>query len=75
MNSHQEWAREVQGAWKVLANQVTIMPTKVARRLHFTYDSWSGYPREREELLTHIRDSNVTDVIVHHRRHPHVHRR
>lgn len=50
-------------AWKVIGNQVTIMPTKVLGGSNFTYDTWSGYPREREELLTHIRDRQIKDVV------------
>jgi alkaline phosphatase D len=49
--------------WKVMANEVTIMPTRVLGGANFTYDTWSGYPREREELLTHIRDQKIKDVV------------
>ena len=48
---------------KVLANEVTVMPTIVLGGAFFQYDSWQGYPREREELLTHIRDRRVRDVV------------
>jgi alkaline phosphatase D len=50
-------------AWKVMANEVTIMPTKVLGGSFFTYDSWQGYPQEREELTTFIRDNNIADVV------------
>ena len=50
-------------AWKVMANEVTIMPTKVLGGSYFTYDSWQGYPQEREELPTYIRDNNIKDVV------------
>lgn len=49
--------------WKILANEVTIMPTKVLGGANFTYDTWIGYPQEREELLTHIRDKQIKDVV------------
>ncbi len=49
--------------WKILANEVTIMPTMVLGGSYFTYDSWQGYPREREELLTYIRDEKIEDVV------------
>ncbi len=52
-----------QAAWKILANEVTAMPTKVLGDSFFTFDSWQGYPREREELLTHIRDKAIKDVV------------
>jgi len=50
-------------AWKVMANEVTIMPTKVLGGANFTYDTWSGYPREREELLTFLRDKGIKDTV------------
>ncbi|MGZ6680554.1 MAG: alkaline phosphatase D family protein [Solirubrobacteraceae bacterium] len=50
-------------AWKVMANEVTIMPTKVLGDSFFTFDSWQGYPQEREELLTFIRDKAIKDVV------------
>lgn len=50
-------------AWKVLANEVTIMPTKVLGGANYTYDTWSGYPREREELLTFMRDRQIKDTV------------
>ena len=49
--------------WKILANEVTIMPTRVLGGANFTYDTWIGYPREREELLTFIRDRQIKDVV------------
>jgi alkaline phosphatase D len=52
-----------QAAWKVLANEVMVMPTKVLGGNFFGFDSWQGYPQEREELLTHIRDRQIKDVV------------
>jgi alkaline phosphatase D len=49
--------------WKIMANEVTIMPTRVLGGANYTYDTWLGYPREREELLTHIRDKQIKDVV------------
>jgi len=51
--------------WKVMANEVTIMPTRVLGNppANYTYDNWLGYPQEREELLTHIRDKQIKDVV------------
>jgi alkaline phosphatase D len=49
-------------AWKLMANEVTIMPTRVLGGANYTYDYWTGYPREREELLTFIRDQQIKDV-------------
>jgi alkaline phosphatase D len=50
-------------AWKVLANEVMIMPTKVLGGSYLTFDSWQGYPQEREELLAFIRDRQIKDVV------------
>lgn len=49
--------------WKILANEVTIMPTRVLGGANYTYDTWTGYPREREELLSHIRERTIKDVV------------
>ena len=50
-------------AWKVMANELMIMPAKVLGGSYFTYDNWQGYPREREELLAHIKDKQIKDVV------------
>jgi alkaline phosphatase D len=50
-------------AWKVLANEVMIMPTKVLGGSYYTFDSWQGYPFERESLLAYIRDRQIKDVV------------
>jgi alkaline phosphatase D len=49
--------------WKVMANELMIMPTKVTGGAFFSFDSWQGYPREREELLAHIDTQNIQDVV------------
>ncbi len=50
-------------AWKILGNEVTMMPTKVLGGSFYTFDTWHGYPREREELLKHIVDKSIKDVV------------
>ncbi len=50
-------------AWKVIGNELTIMPTKVTGDAFFTFDAWQGYPREREELLAHIKAQAIKDVV------------
>jgi alkaline phosphatase D len=50
-------------AWKVLANQVMIMPTIYPGGDYIGFDSWQGYPDERRELLQHIRRSRIKDVV------------
>jgi alkaline phosphatase D len=49
--------------WKVMANELMVMPAKVSPQNYFTYDSWQGYPQEREELLAHIKAKAIKDVI------------
>jgi len=50
-------------AWKVMGNEVAMMPTKVLGDAYFGFDSWQGYPREREELLEFLRVRGVKDVV------------
>jgi alkaline phosphatase D len=59
----QQQLQKSKAAWKVMANEVTIMPTQVLGGANFGYDNWSGYPREREQLLTFIRDKGIKDVV------------
>jgi len=55
--------RSSKASWKIMANEVTMMPTKVLGGSFYQFDSWQGYPREREELLTYIRDQQIKDVV------------
>jgi alkaline phosphatase D len=50
-------------AWKVIGNEVLMMPAKVTGDAYVTFDFWHGYPREREELLTHIDSKRIRDVV------------
>jgi alkaline phosphatase D len=50
-------------AWKVMANQVMVMPTIYPGGDYIGFDSWQGYPRERRELLQHIRRKKIEDVV------------
>jgi alkaline phosphatase D len=50
-------------AWKVMANQVMVMPTIYPGGDYIGFDSWQGYPRERRELLQHIRRRKIEDVV------------
>src|SRR3954452_15986541 len=63
MNWVKDGLSQSKAKWKVMANEVTIMPTRVLGGANYTYDNWEGYPREREELLTHIRDRKIDDVV------------
>jgi alkaline phosphatase D len=50
-------------AWKVMANQVMVMPTIYPGGDYIGFDSWQGYPRERRELLQHLRRKKIEDVV------------
>jgi alkaline phosphatase D len=52
-----------QANWKIMANELMVMPAKVLGDSYFTFDNWQGYPREREELLGHIKDNAIKDVV------------
>jgi alkaline phosphatase D len=55
--------RSSPAAWKVMANEVMMMPAKVLNDSFYSFDSWQGYPREREELLTFIESNAIKDVV------------
>ncbi|MFN8133296.1 MAG: alkaline phosphatase D family protein [Solirubrobacteraceae bacterium] len=50
-------------AWKVIGNEVMCMPAQVLGGSYYTFDMWHGYPREREELLQHIKAKGIKDVV------------
>lgn len=49
--------------WKVIGSQTMMMPAKVTGGSFYAFDSWQGYPREREELLAHISRRGIDDVV------------
>jgi alkaline phosphatase D len=49
--------------WKVIGSETMMMPAKVTGGAFYSFDSWQGYPQEREELLAHIKDQGIDDVI------------
>jgi alkaline phosphatase D len=59
----QQELRRSRAPWKVIGNEVTMMPTKVLGGSFFTYDTWQGYPTEREQLLEFIRTKAIDDVV------------
>jgi alkaline phosphatase D len=50
-------------AWKVVGGQSLIMPNRVHDGEFARFDSWQGYPQEREQLLSFIRDKGIRDVV------------
>ena len=50
-------------SWKVVANQLTIMRTYFPGGSIINFDSWMGYPTERHELIGHIKNKKIKDVV------------
>ena len=50
-------------AWKVIGGQSLMMPNRVHDGEYQRYDSWQGYPQEREHLLQHILQTGIKDVV------------
>jgi alkaline phosphatase D len=49
--------------WKVVGNQLFIMPLKSAPDRYAFYDTWQGYLSEREDVVRHIRRRDVGGVV------------
>src|SRR5437868_15347673 len=57
--------------WKLWGNEVTLMRLRIQKlgatdlsdRV-LTGDSWDGYPTERNELMTYLRDQTIKNVVV-----------
>jgi len=61
------WVKDrLQGSratWKVIGNELPIYSTRAGQSYIPEYDAWgNGYPVERQELLSHIRDRRIRDV-------------
>ena len=62
-------------AWKVMANQVMVMPTIYPGGDYIGFDSWQGYPQERARAAPAHQAQEDRRRGVRDRRHPHLHRR
>ncbi len=52
--------------WKLIGNQVIFSKWNIQRRHKKMYkfkDKWSGYPVERDKILTFIKDYNVNNIV------------
>jgi alkaline phosphatase D len=49
--------------WRLIGNQQMIMPFEVAPGEKVEVDSWQGYTHQRTDLLTHIQDQQISDVV------------
>ena len=63
MNFLKSRLRSTRARWKVLGNQVMVMKTIFPGGNYIGFDSWQGYPGERNELLNHIKNNNIKDVV------------
>jgi alkaline phosphatase D len=50
-------------AWKVIGGQSLMMPNRVHDGEYTRFDSWQGYPQEREHVLQHIAQNGIKDVV------------
>ena len=58
-----ERLRASKAGWKVIGNELPIFSQKAGDSYIPEFDAWgNGYPVERQELLTHIRDRDIANV-------------
>ena len=66
-NQQMRWLKErlraSKAGWKVIGNELPIFSQKAGDSYIPEFDAWgNGYPVERQELLTHIRDRDISGV-------------
>jgi alkaline phosphatase D len=49
--------------WRLVGNQLMIMPFQIQGGVKVEVDSWQGYPRQRGELLSHLEQRQIPDVV------------
>jgi alkaline phosphatase D len=49
--------------WRLVGNQLMITPWEASEGTPVNVDSWDGYRADREELLTHISDGDIDNVV------------
>ncbi|MFN3343011.1 MAG: alkaline phosphatase D family protein [Flavobacteriales bacterium] len=49
--------------WKILGQQVMMAPLRVFG-VAVNGDQWDGYPAERDRVINHIMQNNISDVVV-----------
>ena len=50
--------------WKVWATELMVMATRIAPGVPAQVDAWDGYAYERKQILDHILDNNVQNVVA-----------
>lgn len=49
--------------WKIIGNQVMFAPMK-AFGLSLNNDQWDGYEWERNQIINHVRNNNINNMVV-----------
>jgi alkaline phosphatase D len=52
-----------QARWHLVGNQLMITPWRVAPTIPFNIDAWDGYTADRSELLQHVADKEIANVV------------
>ena len=50
--------------WRVWATELMVMATRVAPGVPAQVDAWDGYGYERKQILDHVLDNNVQNVVA-----------
>ena len=50
--------------WKIWATELMVMATRLAAGVPAQVDAWDGYGYERKQILDHILDNNVQNVVA-----------
>jgi alkaline phosphatase D len=50
--------------WKVWATELMVMATRLAPGVPAQVDAWDGYGYERKQILDHVLDNNVQNVVA-----------
>lgn len=49
--------------WKLIGNQVMVTPWETGEGVPFNVDSWDGYRAERSEILDHLSEKAIDNVV------------
>jgi alkaline phosphatase D len=50
--------------WNLLSSETMMMALDSTPGVHVNQDQWDGYSAEREEILTHFHDAQVSNLVV-----------
>ncbi len=52
-----------QAKWRIIGNQVMFAPLKLGP-IAFSYDQWDGYQADRNRIISHVINNNITNVVI-----------